>query len=129
MYISQYESTIWKKYIPSKSHLSTHANSREKEKEYIICIYVDVRYMCIILENIASRAWKDRHFRSRLRKAYRFYQQILVERKLCWLGISGCVHTTRCVHTHPGSSYVVNTVTVGVDRITDSRYTFKKMLC
>jgi len=55
MYISQYESTIWKKYIPSKSHISTHASSREKEREREreIHIYVDVRYTCIMFWKIS----------------------------------------------------------------------------
>lgn len=85
MYISQYESRIWKKYIPSKSHISTHASSREKEREREI--YVDVRCICIILENIAFRVEEAslRKLNSLLPKgarAYHFPWQIPSKRKL-----------------------------------------------
>jgi len=95
MYISQYESTIWKKYIPSKSHVSTHASGREEERERDIHIYVDVRYTCIMF-------WKISRFtRGRIRHSEADPEgRIVPLNKIpsnanCWLGISWCVHTTR----------------------------------
>lgn len=120
-----------KKYTPSKSHISTHASSREKERgrrDTCVCIYVDVRYTGVISESIAFRA-RGRIATSEVLGRLSKGGIVPLNGRLpsnanCWLGISGCVHTTRVRILEARN--VVTRLRLESTEVTDSRYTSKK---